>query len=432
MALNMKNYKGFNKTPYCSVHYPQVKPTMVTDTPEARRLAENTRLQSQVKYHEEFEKSKGKVTQVADDPETMRIMKAHKIISNVSYHGDIEKKKQMEQKRILVPNDSQVGNNSSNKLQHQQPQQNRPVNQQSYQPPPQQQQYQPPIQQAIQTQRVQQQPQYHIQQQFHHHQQPSQPQHQQVLRSTAVPASQSPIKIISGPTIRQQPPNYQQHMQMQQQQQQLRNNPSVMTANNYPHNQQQTNLRGPTSNDPNQNFNNSPQRSNQIPQTVVSSNHRPASASYNNSHGPQAAIHSSPQKVVHIGSEFDPSHHNNFAPSNVAASGYRVNPEPNFAYSYGPGAGVQQPQQMPQYHQQPQHQVIAGASGPSRPIHGPVGSFSVRAMYDYTAQDVDEVSFLDGDLIVACVPIDEGWMTGTVQRTGERGMLPANYVEPCQ
>ncbi|KAH9383117.1 hypothetical protein HPB48_023852 [Haemaphysalis longicornis] len=53
-----------------------------------------------------------------------------------------------------------------------------------------------------------------------------------------------------------------------------------------------------------------------------------------------------------------------------------------------------------------------------------------RAMYDYVAQDVDEVSFLDGDMIVSCVPIDEGWMTGTVQRTGSTGMLPANYVEP--
>ncbi|KAL1426590.1 hypothetical protein MTO96_018178 [Rhipicephalus appendiculatus] len=53
-----------------------------------------------------------------------------------------------------------------------------------------------------------------------------------------------------------------------------------------------------------------------------------------------------------------------------------------------------------------------------------------RAMYDYVAQDVDEVSFLDGDMIVSCVPIDEGWMTGTVQRTGITGMLPANYVEP--
>lgn len=56
-------------------------------------------------------------------------------------------------------------------------------------------------------------------------------------------------------------------------------------------------------------------------------------------------------------------------------------------------------------------------------------AFSVRAMYDYTAQDDDEVSFMDGDLIIGCVPIDDGWMTGTVQRTGERGMLPSNYVE---
>lgn len=62
-------------------------------------MAENTRLQSQVKYHEEFEKQKGKFTQVADDPETLRIRNTHRIISNVSYHGDLEKKKQMEQKR---------------------------------------------------------------------------------------------------------------------------------------------------------------------------------------------------------------------------------------------------------------------------------------------------------------------------------------------
>lgn len=56
-------------------------------------------------------------------------------------------------------------------------------------------------------------------------------------------------------------------------------------------------------------------------------------------------------------------------------------------------------------------------------------SLRVRAIYDYSASDVDEVSFMDGDLIVDCIPIDEGWMTGTVHRTGQRGMLPANYVE---
>lgn len=52
-----------------------------------------------VKYHEEFEKQKGKVTQIADDPETLRIKQNTKIISNVAYHGDLERKAQMEQKR---------------------------------------------------------------------------------------------------------------------------------------------------------------------------------------------------------------------------------------------------------------------------------------------------------------------------------------------
>lgn len=52
-----------------------------------------------------------------------------------------------------------------------------------------------------------------------------------------------------------------------------------------------------------------------------------------------------------------------------------------------------------------------------------------RAIYDYNAQDIDEVSFLDGDLVINCQPIDDGWMTGTVQRTGQTGMLPSNYVE---
>lgn len=57
----------------------------------------------QVKYHEDFEKLKGKVTQVADDPETMRIRQTSKIISNVAYHGELERKSLMEQRRGLLP-----------------------------------------------------------------------------------------------------------------------------------------------------------------------------------------------------------------------------------------------------------------------------------------------------------------------------------------
>ena len=52
-----------------------------------------------------------------------------------------------------------------------------------------------------------------------------------------------------------------------------------------------------------------------------------------------------------------------------------------------------------------------------------------KAMYDYTAQDTDEVTFKEDDVIINCEPIDEGWMYGTVQSTGLRGMLPSNYVE---
>lgn len=52
-----------------------------------------------------------------------------------------------------------------------------------------------------------------------------------------------------------------------------------------------------------------------------------------------------------------------------------------------------------------------------------------RALYDYAAADEDEVSFADGDLIVDVQQIDEGWMFGRVERTGQQGMLPANYVE---
>ncbi|KAH0515631.1 Nebulin [Microtus ochrogaster] len=65
----------------------------------------------------------------------------------------------------------------------------------------------------------------------------------------------------------------------------------------------------------------------------------------------------------------------------------------------------------------------------SIPSHPSTAGKIFRAMYDYMAADADEVSFKDGDAIVNAQAIDEGWMYGTVQRTGRTGMLPANYVE---
>lgn len=84
-------------------------------------------------------------------------------------------------------------------------------------------------------------------------------------------------------------------------------------------------------------------------------------------------------------------------------------------------------QQM-QMHQQPTGHAASSAKVQVQQMRST--SYNFRAIYDYSAMDTDEVGFVDGDLIVNCVPIDEGWMTGTVQRTGQRGLLPANYVEP--
>ena len=36
MTLSMRNYKGFDKLPYCGAHVPKAKATVIADTPENR------------------------------------------------------------------------------------------------------------------------------------------------------------------------------------------------------------------------------------------------------------------------------------------------------------------------------------------------------------------------------------------------------------
>uniref|UniRef100_A0A3B4DVU7 LIM and SH3 domain protein 1 n=1 Tax=Pygocentrus nattereri TaxID=42514 RepID=A0A3B4DVU7_PYGNA len=92
MTLNMKNYKGFEKRPYCNAHYPKTSFTSVADTPENLRLKQQSKMQSQVLYKEEFEKNKGKgFSVVADTPEMQRIKKTQDQISNIKYHEEFEK-----------------------------------------------------------------------------------------------------------------------------------------------------------------------------------------------------------------------------------------------------------------------------------------------------------------------------------------------------
>ncbi|CAH1106080.1 unnamed protein product [Psylliodes chrysocephalus] len=271
MALNMRNYKGYNKEPYCDAHIPKAKATTMAETPELRRIAENTKLQSNIKYHADFEKSKGKFTQVADDPETLRIKQNTKIISNVVYHGDLIKKAEMEQKRQINENSNGFKDPDIKNANHL------------------------PIQ------------------------------------------SQTPI---------QPPPSY------------------------------------------------NPPSSSQISQ--------PAQVPTGNPN--------------HIGkiSEYDPQ-----ATTGNYQSPYSSRNSQTLIYSSDVGS-VNNP---PQRH--------IGSVHDMDPVNHNYGSLGrvYRAMYDYEAQDDDEVSFIDGDLIINVGSIDGGWMTGEVQRTGQIGMLPANYVQ---
>ncbi|XP_017861617.1 PREDICTED: LIM and SH3 domain protein Lasp isoform X2 [Drosophila arizonae] len=148
MTLNMKTYKGYNKMPYCEAHIPKAKATAIADTPELKRIAENTKIQSNVKYHADFEKAKGKFTQVADDPETLRIKQNTKHISNVAYHGDLEKKAAMEKQRgsaeVSDSSTSPIPPATLHQQQQQQQQQHQQYQQQQHQHYVQQQQTLPP------------------------------------------------------------------------------------------------------------------------------------------------------------------------------------------------------------------------------------------------------------------------------------------------
>lgn len=91
MQLNLKNYKGYKKIPYCTTHYPDTGFTPIKDTPENLRLKQNTTNQSGAVYHQEFKNDIGKVTVVADDPETLRAKKSQQQASEVKYQESFKK-----------------------------------------------------------------------------------------------------------------------------------------------------------------------------------------------------------------------------------------------------------------------------------------------------------------------------------------------------
>uniref|UniRef100_A0A7E4WE66 SH3 domain-containing protein n=1 Tax=Panagrellus redivivus TaxID=6233 RepID=A0A7E4WE66_PANRE len=264
MTLNMKNYKGYDKKPYCGPHYPQTVASVVVDTPEMRRLAENTKLQSQIKYHADYEKMKGTKIDIADDPEVTRHLANSKVQSNAQYHGEHEKKKIQEEQR---PKDEVINSSDPSSM---------PVNQ----------------------------------------------------RNIGSIADYDPLNGNWG------------------------------SAN----------------------------KSNTVEKLEAALANGAAKASTSTKKTKKSEAAAAPV---------------------AAEPEVPTSPPPSQATSAAPTSST------------PAKDAKASKNA----------GFTVRALYDYTAADKDEVSFLEGDVIVNCQKVDEGWMTGTVQRTLTWGMLPANYVE---
>lgn len=279
MTLNMKNYKGLEKKPYCSAHYPQPKAyTFVSDNPEMQRVKQNTAVISNVKYHEEFEKSKGAKMAVTED--------------------------------MMLPS----AQNSSAAAKRPAP---------------------PPVQ----------------------------PTNTAVAPVNSSYTGQSTVYTTSAIGRRNQPQ----------------------------------------------------------PQSVI----EPEPANDNHAAGAAGAVGAG-SRYSHASDYSSPRH-----------SGYSAAPEPAVAPPAQPQAPPPQPQQQ-YYEPPPSPPAAVQQQQPSSPPPQSATSAAspavdrgrcYRALYDYVAQDDDEVAFNEGDVITNGDPIDEGWMYGIVERTGQYGMLPSNYVE---
>ncbi|KAF2363446.1 Zinc finger LIM-type [Trinorchestia longiramus] len=399
MTLSMKTYKGYNKLPYCEAHIPKAKATTVAETPEMKRLAENTKNQSNVQYHAEFEKTKSKFTPVVDDPETLRLKANTKNISNVAYHEEW-KRKGMDKMR---PADMERG--GSVELDDQQ----------------------------------------------YYEEQLGQLQSLQISK----PAEHAPPpQAVGGGGYAERGYGYQGNAPPVQRGSHPPSNSMNNNSTHAPHQQMQTPAHRQPSH-PQRDYNQNPGQRAPHPDAGYAGervrSHPDPSAAWQQ----QQQRHSGGAVPSHYeggyggGREMPsqstaqyqrpPLDHEAYRHEGHQPSTYGGHyPPPQQVYDYQaaphqPKYAMQQQhvQPAPQQQQQQQQYMQYGQSGGSpRKSTGPPTNIGrcYQALYDYEAADTDEISFRDGDLIINCSDVDEGWMTGTVQRTSASGMLPANYV----
>jgi len=97
-------------------------------------------------------------------------------------------------------------------------------------------------------------------------------------------------------------------------------------------------------------------------------------------------------------------------------------PSPPRAPSPPPQEPVRAPSPPPQ-------EPVKAASPPPQPVVQPEAAdgLCARAIFDYQAEDEDELTFDPGELITQIDMFDEGWWKGCCR--GVEGIFPANYVE---
>ncbi len=55
-------------------------------------------------------------------------------------------------------------------------------------------------------------------------------------------------------------------------------------------------------------------------------------------------------------------------------------------------------------------------------------SVEAVVLYDYVAQEPDELNLKKGDIITKIQTNDGGWWEGTLSKDGKRGLFPDNFV----
>nr|XP_022318845.1 LIM and SH3 domain protein F42H10.3-like isoform X2 [Crassostrea virginica] len=400
--LEHENLQGIQQDSLLQCSLPTTSFTAVADTPENQRIKQNTKVQSNVQYHSDFERQKGSYTQVADTPDMLRHQQNTKNISLIEYHRNFEESKSNFTSVTDTPVMKTQLTNTKN-ISLIQYQKDFTESRGSC--------YQVPDTVEMKTHRRNMENvsliKYHAD--F------------EKMKGTKITVVDDPetMRIKQNTAIQS---NVEYHKVRDQLSEMEQKRPD------------QEAREGPPRTQPGRisDYDPAPANTGGTPYSMRNSQARVVYDSNIGKEGPGVVeeVENAPSRKVGSISDYDPLN-NEFGSIGRYSGG---DPEQPRGYNQPPPQSYQPPPQSyqppPQSYQPPPQSYQPPPQSYQPPPPQPASEGLVcKALYDYTSADSDEVSFQEDDLIINCQPIDDGWMEGTVKRTGERGMLPSNYVE---